>query len=142
MKNNTGNAYVVNCRTEDEANQFLRTLSMMGLKWCNGRSYLYETNWDEYGSETCYCPERGTYGSVRYFKKEGYEVCRMHDLGFTGVVRTDDDEVNRQKRYEIAREILSHRASHINALTSPKMIQENCEVAIQYADELLKMLNQ
>ena len=140
-KEKTGKSYVVNCRTEEEANQFLVTLDMMGLKWCNGMSYLSGTNWDEYESETCYCPERGTYGSLKYFKKEGYKICRMHDLGFTDAIKAHYDEVNNQRRYEIARDILAHRASRINSLTSDQVIKEDCEVAIKYADELLKMLN-
>lgn len=48
MKNNkTENPYVVNCRTEEEAKKILAALDMMGLKWCNGMSYLCGTNWEE-----------------------------------------------------------------------------------------------
>lgn len=64
--------YAMHCKTEEEANIFLRYLDSVGRKWVNGTSYMSMTNWDVYGHDTCYDFNGGTYCDKTYFLTRGY----------------------------------------------------------------------
>lgn len=44
----------VNCRTEDKANQFLKALHKLGVKWKNRDRLADKNEWSEYRESTCY----------------------------------------------------------------------------------------
>ena len=73
----------VNCRTEDEANQFLQYCHGQELKWFGGnRSLLAMNNFNDYCERTCYeLTEYGMkYGRVVYFEGENYRVYTLDEL--------------------------------------------------------------
>lgn len=69
-----GEKLVVNCRSEEEANEFLKLADSFGYKWRNEDSYLYTNNWDTYEEDTCYHIYDGTYTSLDYFTKYNYKI--------------------------------------------------------------------
>ena len=46
--------YAMNCKTEEEAQEFCRLMHEDGRKWVRGNSYLEIINWGGYKSATCY----------------------------------------------------------------------------------------
>ena len=48
------NKIAVNCKTQEEANDFCKQMNEHGLKWCDGKSYLYDNYWKIYKENTCY----------------------------------------------------------------------------------------
>lgn len=61
---------VINCNTEEKANELLVKLDNEGIKWCSGRSTKEYNNYGDYGRRTCY--EIGHEG-VKYQNQEYYE---------------------------------------------------------------------
>lgn len=64
--------YVMHCKTEAEAKSFCRYLDSVGKKWCDGESYLIETNWKIYKDQSCYKFNTGQYADKSYYLKLGY----------------------------------------------------------------------
>ena len=52
------NGIAVNCRTQEEANDFCKQMNEHGLKWCDGKSYLYNNYW-EIDKENTYYTNQG-----------------------------------------------------------------------------------
>lgn len=50
--------FIINCKTEEEAEQLMWLYSVNGYKW-SGNGSLLETNWEEYKEDTCYVVEDG-----------------------------------------------------------------------------------
>lgn len=58
--------YAMHCKTEEEAKIFCRYLDSVGRRWADGTSYMSMTNWN-YGPDTCYTFNSGTYCDKTYF---------------------------------------------------------------------------
>ena len=63
--------YAMHCKTEEEAKIFCRYLDSVGRKWADGTSYMSMTNWN-YGPDTCYTFNSGTYCEKTYFLTRNY----------------------------------------------------------------------
>lgn len=64
--------YVMHCKTKEEAKSFCQFLDLHGRKWCDEDGYLeVDDCWDKYKINTAYNFNRGTYGSVGYFRMSG-----------------------------------------------------------------------
>lgn len=73
--------YAMHCKTEEEANIFLRYLDSVGRKWVNGTSYMSMTNWSVYGHDTCYDFNGGTYCDKTYFlTRDYYTILEFSDF--------------------------------------------------------------
>lgn len=64
--------YAMHCKTEEEAKIFCRYLDSVGRRWADGTSYMSMTNWDDYGPDTCYTFNNGTYCKKTYFLTRNY----------------------------------------------------------------------
>lgn len=62
--------FVMHCKTEEEAIQFLKCLESYGLCWCTTEKYCNKTNWHHHKEKTCYNFNEGTYGSIEIFADE------------------------------------------------------------------------
>ena len=77
-----GDNVCMHCATEDEANTFLAFLDSIGKTWCNGQSYLDYPRYDDYGEDTCYFFNEGTYDSLQYARDAGWQVLDFADFEF------------------------------------------------------------
>lgn len=83
--------YAMHCKTEDEANFFLKYLDSLGMKWCSGQRYIENTNYKDYRNKTCYCFKDGSYSNYDYFRDEGYVILEFEDFEWDGY--TDELEI-------------------------------------------------
>jgi len=83
--------YVVNCKTEKLAREFLSLCECKGFKWCSGEKLLSNMEWDKYKGDTCYhfgeC--KMEYCSVEYYARKSTSI-----VGFTGVKTNKIDPMN------------------------------------------------
>lgn len=63
--------YAMHCKTKEEAKIFCRYLDSVGRRWADGTSYMSMTNWN-YGPDTCYTFNSGTYCKKTYFLTRNY----------------------------------------------------------------------
>ena len=76
--------YTMHCETQEEAEDFCKTMHETGRKWCNGKSYLEENNWNKREKNTCYGFNEGTYGSTEAYGEfpfqEKYNILEWSDF--------------------------------------------------------------
>lgn len=75
---NKDNKIAVNCKTEEEAKDFCRQMHEHGMKWCNGESYLKNTNYNTHHEGTCYYGN-GEYSSRDFAEKYNYKILECGD---------------------------------------------------------------
>ena len=56
--------YVMHCKTEEEARDFLLYLSKIGKQWRDTTPYIGDTNWSVNRSNTVYYFNKGTHGNM------------------------------------------------------------------------------
>jgi len=70
--------------SKEEAKELLKIFDDIGLKWCNGVSYLDEDDYNEdphdEGAETCYYPVDSTHCSLQYFINERMGIYRAYEV--------------------------------------------------------------
>lgn len=74
---NIGNKIAVHCKTEEEAVDFCKQMHEHRMKWCNGESYLKNTNYEFCEEEICYI--KGEFSPYQYYKSNGYEILEWSD---------------------------------------------------------------
>ena len=74
---NKDNKIVVHCKTEEEAVDFCKQMHEHGMKWCNGESYLKNTNYMR-NEGTCYYGA-GEYSSRVFAEKYNYKILEWSD---------------------------------------------------------------
>ena len=62
--------YAMHCATQEEAEIFCDYLHSVGRSWCSGTPYDSGTNWEEYGEDTLYFFNEGTFGSLEFGHRE------------------------------------------------------------------------
>jgi hypothetical protein len=72
--------YVMHCKTEEEANDFLDYLDSIGKKWCSGRSYLCNTCWHYYTTDTIYNFNTDSYCDIKCAKQHHYTILEWSDF--------------------------------------------------------------
>lgn len=73
--------YAMHCKTEEEAKIFCRYLDSVGRRWGSGYSYISMTNWDDYGPNTCYSFNSGTYcDKIYYLTHNCYTILEFSDF--------------------------------------------------------------
>lgn len=75
---NKDNKIAVHCKTEEEAVDFCKQMHEHGMKWCNGESYLKNTNYNMHHEITCYYGS-GEYSSRVYAEKYNYKILEWSD---------------------------------------------------------------
>ena len=75
---NTGNKIAVHCKTEEEAVDFCKQMHEHEMKWCNGESYLKNTNYNAHHKGTCYYGSR-EYSSRDFAEKYNYKILEWSD---------------------------------------------------------------
>ena len=72
--------YVMNCKTEEEANDFCNVMSKAGFCWRNNESYAKHTYYCVNKSGTCYVFNKGMYSDIGYCKSSGYTILEWSDF--------------------------------------------------------------
>ena len=72
------NKIAVHCKTEEEAKDFCKQMHEHGMKWCNGESYLKNTNYNTHHEGTCYYGN-GEYSSRDFAEKYNYKILECGD---------------------------------------------------------------
>ena len=75
---NKYNKIVMHCKTEEEAKDFCKQMHEHGMKWCNGESYLKNTNYNAHNEGTCYYGG-GEYSSRVFAEKYNYKILEWSD---------------------------------------------------------------
>ena len=75
---NIGNKIAVHCETEEEAVDFCKQMHEHRMKWCNGESYLKNTNYNAHNKGTCYYGN-GEYSSRVFAEKYNYKILEWSD---------------------------------------------------------------
>ena len=74
---NKDNKIAVHCKTEEEAVDFCKQMHEHGMKWCNGESYLKNTNYMR-NEGTCYYGS-GEYSTRDFAEKYNYKILEWSD---------------------------------------------------------------
>lgn len=74
---NKENRIAVHCKTEEEAVDFCKQMHEHGMKWCNGESYLKNTNYMR-NEGTCYYGS-GEYSTRDFAEKYNYKILEWSD---------------------------------------------------------------
>lgn len=74
----TKNKIAVHCKTEKEALDFCKQMHEHGMKWCNGESYLKNTNYNAHHEGTCYYGD-GEYSDYSFAEKYNYKILEWGD---------------------------------------------------------------
>ena len=56
----------IHCQTLELAKQVSSIFDKLGLKWCNEKHYIRNTNWDKHEENTLYFPFDGLYSSLKF----------------------------------------------------------------------------
>ena len=75
---NKDNKIAVHCKTKKEAVDFCKQMHEHGMKWCNGESYLKNTNYNAHHEGTCYYGSR-EYSSRDFAEKYNYKILEWSD---------------------------------------------------------------
>lgn len=75
---NIGNKIAVHCKTEEEAVDFCKQMHEHRMKWCNGESYLKNTNHNAHNKGTCHYGN-GEYSSRVFAEKYNYKILEWSD---------------------------------------------------------------
>lgn len=77
---------VMHCETKEEAEVFCGFLDKQGRSWINskrdGFGYADRNYFEEYGENTCYNFNKGTYGDISYYRRYGYRILSCKDFAF------------------------------------------------------------
>ena len=74
---NKDNKIAVHCKTEEEAKDLCKQMHEHGMKWCNGESYLKNTNYMR-NEGTCYYGS-GEYSTCDFAEKYNYKILEWSD---------------------------------------------------------------
>lgn len=74
---NKDNKIAVRCKTEEEAKDLCKQMHEHGMKWCNGESYLKNTNYMR-NEGTCYYGS-GEYSTRDFAEKYNYKILEWSD---------------------------------------------------------------
>ena len=71
----------IHCETEDQAIKLLQEFHRIGKTWIIGRSYLKETSWESYKSDTVYYND-GMFADIGYAVRNKDVVIKFEDVIF------------------------------------------------------------
>lgn len=81
------NNIAVHCKTEEEAKDFCKQMHEHGMKWCNGESYLKNTNYMR-NEGTCYYGS-GEYSTRDFAEKYNYKILEWSDYMQKNFTKSD-----------------------------------------------------
>lgn len=74
-----GRINVIHCDTREKAHRLLKRFDELGKKWCNGKSYLEQDNYNCYGEDTCYTVE-GHYSPHWWYQNNNYPIVEFDEI--------------------------------------------------------------
>lgn len=84
---NKDNKIAVHCKTEEEAKDFCKQMHKHRMKWCNGESYLKNTNYMR-NEGTCYYGS-GEYSTRDFAEKYNYKILEWSDYMQKNFTKSD-----------------------------------------------------
>lgn len=72
--------YAMHCPNEETAKIFTKHLHDINKTWCDGSSYVDDTNFEHYTYETCYNFNCGAYGRTSTYIRNGYTILEFEDF--------------------------------------------------------------
>jgi len=72
--------YVMHCNTEKEAIDFCKYLHSIGKRWNDATSYLNNTEWDRYGTDTVYLFNSDLVSYIYHAKRQNYTILEWSDF--------------------------------------------------------------
>lgn len=78
--NDYAQKYAMHCKTSEAAKEFCDYLHKSGKKWCSGRLYSQENNWEIYKTHTVYCFNEGVYCPFNYATTLGYTILEWENF--------------------------------------------------------------
>lgn len=72
--------FCMHCGTIEEAEAFAKVLDNAGRTWRNNGNYTTNLHYEDYGEDTCYYFNEGTYGSYNYASKNGEIILEYSDF--------------------------------------------------------------
>lgn len=76
---NSKKRIAIHCKSEEEAHELLKAFDKFSKKWCDGESYLSETNWNKYYDDTCYSNFNG-FGSIYFYQDFNFDIYDFKDI--------------------------------------------------------------
>jgi hypothetical protein len=73
-------AFVMHCKTEEEARDFCNYLHSIGKEWWGGESYLFDTQWHKYKEDTAYNFNTGVFADIPYYRHYNYTILEWEDF--------------------------------------------------------------
>jgi hypothetical protein len=81
------NKLVVNCETEELANEFLKYCHEQGLKWCTEKNLVHKNKWNNYKNKTVYNYDKKyggmVYGEINHYAENNYNYVISKFEGFS-----------------------------------------------------------
>lgn len=114
---------VVNCRTENQAQKFLKICDGKGMKWYPDTKLTSHTNWEQYKEKTCYCNKFNDNNNKLSFTEEDYYKNELHlkVITFKQLMKSDKPEVGKQyKGWEILKMIEGGKLKDEDVVTDRK----------------------
>lgn len=65
---------VVQCKTKELSDEFLKFADEFGFRWRSGHSYLDLDYYDEFQDATCYYVLKGEYDHEQWYQTNGFEI--------------------------------------------------------------------
>lgn len=81
--------YAMHCKTEKEARDFCNYLHSIGKKWGSGDSYKEKILYHNYGNDTAYNFNDGTYCSILDYRRWGFTILEWEDFMNNEFTKTD-----------------------------------------------------
>lgn len=75
--------YVMHCDTEEKAKVFCKFLHSKGMCWYSDNSYLDYQFWKTEKENMCYEFNADFYGSINFYKSEGYKILEFDDFDWS-----------------------------------------------------------
>lgn len=71
---------VIHVTNREDNDKLMQIFDSIGLKWMNGKSYLYTSVFDDYKEDTCYSPKKGGYSRIDYHKEEKHTIYTVNQI--------------------------------------------------------------
>ena len=113
----------INCQTEEDCIDFLKTCDEVGIKWVSGSRASSVTHFDFYGKDTCYSyvNSKGDSGLCNrsfgfHARKKGLRIYKWQTLNNDNKETTDDKDkkemINHPSHYNQGIEAIDYIESH------------------------------
>jgi hypothetical protein len=71
---------VIYCPKLEQAEIYAKAMDERGRTWRDGGSYLEDNDWRDEKEKTCYLPSKNMYGSLQWYKANGFKIYEFNDV--------------------------------------------------------------